>query len=196
VRRLLSLISAAALLLAACATTGVERDAPATPTPTVGAAEPTGLVLPPRPRELPLDGVDPCALLTPDQRKLLGLDHDTLRSATSARVFAGPTCTILGYEPRAISVGFALATGSGIEALTAPGATTDEIAPITVEGFPAILARPDQADFCSVDVDVAEGQFLDVIFRDAGEVPPVPQDQLCAGAVKVAENAVQTLLEL
>ncbi|WP_219417883.1 DUF3558 domain-containing protein [Pseudonocardia nigra] len=191
-RRVLLLIAAAALL-GACTTDGPGQAA-AAPTPTATATGPIGLVLPPRPRELPLDGVDPCALLTPEQREMLGLNDNSVRSTTTARVFAGPTCSIRGDEPRAISVGFALATDSGIEALTSPGTTTDEITPITVQGFPAILARPPIPDFCSVDVDVAEGQFLDVIFRDGGRLPPIPQDQLCRDAVEVAEQAVGTLL--
>ena len=38
-------------------------------------AEPTGLSLPPRPRDLRIDGVEPCSLLTAQQRTELGLEQ-------------------------------------------------------------------------------------------------------------------------
>ncbi|WP_219416301.1 DUF3558 domain-containing protein [Pseudonocardia nigra] len=186
-RRAVLLIAAAALL-AACTT---EAPGKAEPAPTSSA--PTGLVLPPRPFELPLDGVDPCSLLTPDQRESIGLTDDVLRSASSAPGFTGPTCTMQGYEPRAISVEFALATSNGIEVLTESEYLTDELTPITVQGFPAVLARPEHPTFCSVDVDVADGQFLDVLFADGGR-RVISQDQLCRDAVAVAEEAMKTLL--
>ncbi|WP_219412950.1 DUF3558 domain-containing protein [Pseudonocardia nigra] len=186
-RRVLLLIATAALL-AACS---AETPGRAEPAP---APEPTGLALPPRPHELPLDGVDPCALLTPDQRASLGLDGDPVPYRSTAPGFAGPACSISGFEPRAVAVGLALATGNGIEVLTNSDALTDEITPITIAGFPAILARPKNPDFCSVDVDVADGQFLDVQFADGGRLPPIPQDQLCRDAVEVAEQVLTTLL--
>ena len=78
--------------------------------------------------------------------------------------------------------------------LIGPGSVTDDLTPITVAGFPAVLARPRNPDFCSVDVDVASGQFLDVMFRDGGREPPIPQDQLCRDAPLVAEEIMRTLL--
>ncbi|WP_219412952.1 DUF3558 domain-containing protein [Pseudonocardia nigra] len=188
-RRALPLI-AAAVLLTACSA-GTPGSAEPAPAPT--AAEPTGLVLPPRPRELPLDDVDPCALLTPTQRETLGLTDDSSRSRSTAPGFVGPACSIRGYQPRAVAINIALVTGSGIGVLTGPGATTDDITPITVAGFPALLARPASADFCSVDIDTAEGQFIDVQFADGGRTPPIAQDELCRGAIEVAEQAVTTL---
>jgi hypothetical protein len=184
----LLLIVCAAVLVAGCSTQ-VEP-----PPPAAIGAERSGLVSPPRPRELPLDGVDPCALLTPAQRTDLGLDGGSVPYRSAVPKAIGPACSISGSEPRAVNVGFALVTGSGIEAITAPGAVTDELTPITVAGFPAVIARPGNPDGCFVDVDVAHGQLLDVIFRDGGRKPPIPQEQLCRDAVQVAEQAMRTLL--
>jgi hypothetical protein len=69
----------------------------------------------------------------------------------------------------------------------------DELTATDIVGFPAVVARPKQPEFCSVDVDLAEGQFLDVQFSDAARNPPIPQDQLCRDAVGIAEAAVTTL---
>ena len=185
------MISMALLLTAACTPA---PPAPQTPPAVTTPPQPTGITLPPRPRELPLDGVDPCALLTPAQLIEFGLDGNPVAYDSTAPRFVGPACSIRGFEPRDITAGFALATDNGIEVLTAPGAVRDEISAITVAGFPAILARPKILDFCSVDVDVADGQFLDIIFRDGGGTPAIPQDQLCRDAVTVAEAAITTLL--
>jgi hypothetical protein len=180
----LLLIACAAVLVAGC-TTQVE------PPPPVAAELTTSS---PRPRELPLDGVDPCALLTPAQRAELGLESSSVPYTNDVPKTAGRACSIRGYEPRAIAVDFALVTANGIEAITGPGEVGDELTPITVAGFPAVLARPDNPDACFVDVDVAEGQLLDVLLGDGGREPPIPQNHLCRDAVQVAELAVRTLL--
>jgi hypothetical protein len=46
---------------------------------------------------------------------------------------------------------------------------------------------------CNVEVDVAEGQFLDVMFRDGGNATAAQQDHLCLGAQRVAEVVVINL---
>ena len=60
-----ALLVVAALLTAGC-TSAVEEPPPA----------PTGVVLPPRPREVRLEGVDPCSLLTAEQRAALGFTSE------------------------------------------------------------------------------------------------------------------------
>jgi hypothetical protein len=47
---------------------------------------------------------------------------------------------------------------------------------------------------CNVEVDAADNEFLDVMFRDGGNTPPIPQDALCQGAQQVADDAVSSLL--
>ena len=189
-RRLLLLLLAAAATVAGCAAAPVEG----TPSPAAGATpESTGPVLPPRPRELPLDGIDACSLLTPAQRAELGLDGLALPSQTTSTLFAGRACAISGFEPRDVAVGLTLATRNGIEALIEPGRVRDQLTLTAVLDFPAVIARPAISNACSVDIDVADGQFLDVLFRDAGTSPPIPQEQLCNDAVKIAEAALRTL---
>ena len=67
---------------------------------------PTGVLLPPRPREIRLDGVDPCSLLTAEQRAALGLESEP-RSGNdpSSALYRGdvPICTMHGFRPRSFS---------------------------------------------------------------------------------------------
>ncbi|WP_214404604.1 DUF3558 domain-containing protein [Pseudonocardia lacus] len=189
-RRLVMLLTTMIVVVVGCAGAPVAGDAHPRRDDTEESA---GITLPPRPRELPLDSVDPCELLTTAQRVSLGLSERSLPGTTDAPYFAGPTCTVSGFEPRDVGADVGLVTNTGLDQLLAPGLLSDEVAVISVADFPAIVAKPSQPDYCSVDVDVADGQFLDVQFRDSGKNPPIPQDDLCRDAVRVAEAALHTL---
>jgi hypothetical protein len=105
-----------------------------------------------------------------------------------------PLCTIGGFEPRAVTAGLSLVTSMGIERYTS-GELAAELRPITVRGFPALVAVPTRfTEYCTVVVDVASNQLLDVQFRDGGRRPPIPQPQLCQDAQTVAGEAMATLL--
>jgi hypothetical protein len=160
-------------------------------------AEPTGLALPPRPRDVPIDGVDPCSLLTAAQRAELGLDRPPVFDLGPSALYGGvdiPLCSIRGFEPRAIGVGVAVVAGTGID-LFVSGRLDAQLRPLDVQEFPALVAVPTRfTEYCSVVVDVAPGQLVDVQFRDGGREPPIPQDQLCQGAEAVARAAMATLL--
>ncbi|NMH99844.1 DUF3558 family protein [Pseudonocardia acidicola] len=189
-----------AVLLGVTAGCAAQDPGAAAPTPSASAsasasAEPSGIMLPPRPRELGLDGVDPCSVLSARQRAGLGLDGRPVAGRTGALFGAASSCTIGGSEPREVSAGLAVVTDRGIDVITAAGSVTDELTVITVAGFPAVLARPTRLrDFCSVEVDVAAGQLLDVQFAQGTRDQPIPQDQLCRDAEQVAEAALTSLL--
>ena len=154
------------------------------------------IVLPPRPYELRVDGVDPCALLTPDQRSELGLDGRPIPYASETRFFVGRACSIGGYRPRAIGTNIVLVTGNDLQALidvTPDAAVPQELSVVAVADFPGVVSRSEIVSFCSVSVDVADDQFVNIIFADDGEQQPIPQDQLCQEAMIVAEQALQTL---
>jgi hypothetical protein len=183
VRRLVVLLIGA--LAAGCASPVAPEPAP-TPTASTSAA-------PTRPREIRLDGVDPCTLLSPAQRKSLGLDAAS-EPYVAGRPTPGKACSITGFQPRAINVSLTAATTVGITVITAPGAVSDALTPTVLAGFPAVLARPRNPDGCVMDIDVAQGQTLDILFRDGGGSVPIPQDQLCRDAAIVANEAMATLL--
>ncbi len=85
-------------------------------------------------------------------------------------------------------------TTAGIELFTS-GKLDATVTGTQVQGFPAVVAVPNRfTKFCSVLVDVAPGQLLDIQFSDGGGEPPIPQDQLCRAAEQVAEATMQTRL--
>jgi len=99
-----------------------------------------------------------------------------------------------GYEPRAVSVGLSIVTTTGVELFTS-GELAAEVSPAEVHGFPAVVAVPTRSpDWCTVVVDVAPGQLLDIQFADGGRMPAIPQPRLCQDAQTVADAIMTTLL--
>ena len=158
---------------------------------------PPGVLLPPRPKELRLDGVDPCTLLTAEQRTTLGFESEPRNGTIAASaLYRGdvPICTMRGFTGDASSVGIGVVTTAGIDLWTTGGLDAD-VTPTTVGGFPAVVAVPRRfTEYCSVDVDIAPGQLIDVQFRDGGNRPQIPQRDLCVRAQQTAEAAVASLL--
>src|SRR5688500_3764725 len=137
------------LLLAGC-TTVAGKPQPAAPAPPTSAGTA-------RPRDVPIDGVDPCSLLTEEQRAELGLDGRPVLDRSPTNLYPGgnvPSCTIRGFEPRAVWVGLTLVATTGIERYTA-GELLVDVHPAEVRGFPALTAVPQRfPDWCSVIVDI------------------------------------------
>jgi hypothetical protein len=181
------LLVVAAVLVAGCTTVDGEA----------AAAGPSGIELPPRPRDVRIDGVDPCSLLTAEQRAELGLDGRPWFDSAPVALYNGaevPLCAIRGFEPRAITVGLSIVTNVGAEVFTS-GELAAEVRAVLVHGFPTVVVVPRQfTDWCAVIVDVAHGQLLDVQFADGGRMPPIPQPQLCQDAQTVADAVMATLL--
>ena len=158
---------------------------------------PTGVLLPPRPREVRLDGVDPCSLLSAEQWVELGFEGLPARSDPTVELFRGvvPTCTLTSFEPKSIAIGVGLVTTTGIERWQDRDLAAN-VTPAVVAGFPAVVARPTRsASYCSADVDVAAGQLVDVQVLDGGGQQPVPQDMLCARATQSADMLLKALLQ-
>ncbi|MFD0201792.1 MULTISPECIES: DUF3558 domain-containing protein [Saccharothrix] len=165
-------------------------DAPATS----DSAEPTASK-PPRPKEVKLDGVDPCATLTTAQRVELKIDEavndplDVLNNDNPA-----PTCAYMSNGRSVFSYNVSLVSGEGIEYWE--GGSNLDVDAKTVAGFAAYqykLSGTSEA-YCSYAVDVAEKQQLIVQFFPIGD--GFTQDQMCQNAAKGAELALATLQTL
>jgi hypothetical protein len=101
---------------------------------------------------------------------------------------------MIGFQPDAIGLAIGAVTSTGIERWYEKDLAA-EISPLTVAGFPALIARPVRfTDYCSVEVDTAAGQMLDVQFSDGGRQPPIPQADLCAKAGRAAQELMKSLL--
>ncbi len=190
-RRLGAALAACAAALSGCGlSSSEERSAHTAPPP---PPAPTSSVAPPpeRPTDVPLDETDPCALLTAEQREQLGFDRSPIANVDEGFSDA-PACSHRNTTAK---------VGSRIALVTTEdmGLWTDDTAQVeatrtTVHGFPALVIKTPGLNLsCNVAVDTAQGQHIDVLYRDDGGQPPPPLDQLCSGAHHVAENAVTTL---
>ncbi|HWI01473.1 MAG TPA: DUF3558 domain-containing protein [Propionibacteriaceae bacterium] len=181
----LVLLMVTAVLVAGCTT--VVSGSPSAP---------SGLLLPPRPREVRLDGVDPCSLLTAEQRARLGFDSEPRASKPNVELFRGevPTCTIRGPYPDVALLISGTVTTVGVERWFERDIAAD-LRPTTVAGFPSIVAAPTRfTDYCNVEVDVAVGQLLDVQYGGGHPHAPIEQQELCRRARAAAELMMISLL--
>jgi hypothetical protein len=176
------------LLLAGCTTISGPPE-PAPPSPSA----------PTRPREVRIDGVDPCSLLTEQQRAELGLDAEHRLDVGPLPPYPGsdiPLCQFGGFRPRAVSLTVATVTTTGID-LFRSGNLLAEVRPIEVGSFPALVAIATRnTDFCTVVVDVAPSQALDVSFGLDGPQAAASLDSLCQDAERAARAVIDTLLTI
>jgi hypothetical protein len=143
-----------------------------------------------RPRQIKLDGKDPCQLLTAEQLPSLKIDRPGRPGNASAFNAKDCSWTVTGASSRLAPV-----TSEGIDVWTSGRRTgqAEETPPIA--GFPAISVTvvSDEAR-CDVMVDVADGQYLLATFSLSGFKPeefPKP----CDGARQLAEAAIQNLVK-
>ena len=152
--------------------------------------------LPPRPRDVPVDGIDPCSLLTEADRAELGLDFEPVLDVNTSSLYNGgitQLCSIRGSEP-AISVGVELSVTGGIELFLRPGVQAT-VTPTDVANFPAVVADPTRfTEFCAVVVDVAPQQVVDVDVSNGGRTPPMTEPELCGEAERIARIIMHNLL--
>lgn len=189
------MLSAGALALTGCGLVQSEHaadtDAPSTPPPPPPTTTSTPPPPPPRPFEMRLDDTDPCDLLTSGQRGQLGFDRDPLPNSEGGFGNAA-TCSFRNTTGK-VGARLSLITTEGMGVWTDDTAQV-EARPVVIRGFPALVIKTPDLDLaCNVAVDVAEGQHLDVLYRDDGGQPAPPLDLLCDGAQRVAEDAVDSL---
>ncbi|MFC5056916.1 DUF3558 domain-containing protein [Saccharothrix xinjiangensis] len=190
---------AVALAVVAGCTSGEGGDPkPETPTatggPTSGSPDPTSSRAS-RPREVALDGIDPCATLTEAQRGELEIDE--ARSAPLDVLNTGnppPTCRYRSNGQALYSYNVALVTDEGVEYWE--GGNNLDVDPKTVGGFPAYQLKltGTSEGYCSYTVDVADGQQAYVQFFPIGD--GFTQDQMCQNAAEGAELVLATLQTL
>lgn len=167
------------------------RTLPATsalpPTSAPASLPPRTLSMPPRPFSMPLNEVDPCRLLGATARAGLGFDRGPLPDPNGAQ-----TCSFRNTHVK-VGARLALITTVGL-AMWADDTPQVSTTPVLIADFPALVVQTPGLNLaCTVKVDVADGQHLDVLYRDDGAQPPAPLGQFCAGAQRVAQAAVTTL---
>lgn len=166
---------------AACASSIIGQAAP----------DPAGPKLPTRPRELRINGLDPCSTLTGEQLKLLGVQFYSVIEPGTNR---GPGCDWIHTQTEPVeSYTVDINTRGGVE--LAFGQPQLEI--ITIAGFGAVdtpgLFSSGQLE-CVVNIDVAPGQAVQVGYFYNGRTMAMTHEIACTKARNAAELAMRTIL--
>ncbi|MEU5696042.1 DUF3558 domain-containing protein [Actinosynnema sp. NPDC020468] len=144
----------------------------------------------PRPKELKLDNVDPCKVLTSAQMAQLSVVTAERNDGTVVDTGKTPLCDYASAGAQTTAYGVGLITSVGIDYWTGNGNYT--ATPTLINGYSALtIALAGVQDACAVAIDVADGEQLYVDFRPIGKKPS--QDQMCQNAKKAAELALVTL---
>jgi Protein of unknown function (DUF3558) len=176
----LPLVAFAVMLCAACSSTVIGD-------PT---ARPPDVQLPPRPRELRINGLDPCTTLTSGQLQSLGV---RFYSADPPRGNLGPSCD-WNHSPNEPIESYTVDvnTRGGVElAFEQPQLTV-----ITVAGFGAVTTPGRYSSGereCIINVDVAPGQAVQIGYFYNGTSVPMNHEIACQKARNAAELAMQTI---
>ena len=168
-------------------------DATPAAAPAESAAAPARPVLPPRPLELRLDGIEPCSLLTEAQAGRLGVNSGTAADASaSSGPLRGPSCLWSNFpnSPDASFLSRAVLTqgaelGLGREPLR------------TVDGFAATTEGSigtDPSHYCLMLVDVAPGQSLSASYENGRKDYPGMNHQLACDKAQQLASAMLTTL--
>lgn len=150
--------------------------------------------LPPRPAELRLDGIDPCALLTGEQTRQLGVhggereqNTDELGSTDCQWLNDPLEPSIFGYLARLI---LKRGADSGLDSST--GAQV-----VTLDGFSAVQATSphvDPREHCVLLVDVAQGESLWVQWMTSTHGQPGFTHEMACEKARVAGQLMLTNL--
>jgi hypothetical protein len=191
--------------LAACTTSEAGTPSPSADSGSTGSeqpssttSEPPSVEVPPRPRDLSLDGLDPCTLFTDTQRAQLRVDDvradDGGSSGTIYKDMKQCTLDVTAAEPfnsydvvavTNVDFSFWLEEDSNADA---------EL--ISVAGFPAAQfhIKGGGTYDCAIAVGVAENQHLHIEMLPLSD--DVTGDEICQGSRQAAEMALQTLQTL
>ena len=190
-----AMVAITVMALAGLAGCGTESPSPTGSQPAPGSQPPSSSPFAPRPVELKLDTVDPCALLTGAQESQLGVPVGTRYDnsdelGSSACQWANHAKPDNRWLVRLIvkrGADYALGSTTGVQV-------------VQIGGFSAVqTAAPyqDPTTNCVLVVDVAQGQSLGVQYGNAaGDYPGINHDVACQLDRKAAELMVQNLRAL
>ncbi|TCP54159.1 uncharacterized protein DUF3558 [Tamaricihabitans halophyticus] len=181
-------VGATALLVSCTETTTGTAGAPA------GSTEASAPALPERPGDLPVAGIEPCALITEQQANELQMDR-IAAGTERIKEFGTRACRVVkDREQPYYSYLIMPVPSSGADQVLQNNPETQLT---EVGGFPTVATRPvgvsDVA--CDMAVDVADGQMVYVMIDPISD-NTFDQNQLCDMAKAAAEAAVATLKTL
>jgi hypothetical protein len=155
------------------------------------SVEPSGRHLPARPEVLSLTGVNPCGLLSADQRTDLNLSNGSVDNSMSDGYLQGPAC--LWSNITDWRTGW---TGGVILNRGAADASSTEPLRV-VDGFgavPSALTADDPNGYCMLFVDVGPNQTLLTSFdTDSKKHPGMNHQVACDKAQLLAADMIHNL---
>jgi Protein of unknown function (DUF3558) len=166
----------------------------AQPDASSGSAEPT-VDIPPRPKDLSLDGVEPCSVLT--EAQVAQVAKEFKFDAPPAQDTSGDEqlCSLEQTAEPFNIIDIVLVTDRGIEYWLSGQGNVDAW-PVSIAGFPAVgyKAAGTEDEECVTSVGVADGQQLTVDFSLLeGETD---YRELCKVTERIATMATETLQTL
>lgn len=179
--------------LAACTTTSAGEPRPTDDATATDSSDPddstTSEEPPERPREIPLDSVDPCTLLTQSDYSDYHINGPGRPSTNSE---GQPICAWVDSEVGGFGIVLNLDEGIDVWLDGSKGDNGERADPI--DDFPTVTSLSNLDDnVCFAAVDVAKGQHLlaqvDIYTSKLSTVPPV-----CEYAYQLAESAMNTLV--
>ncbi|WP_460392297.1 DUF3558 domain-containing protein [Actinophytocola sediminis] len=163
------------------------------PQPSSDSGEPT-VDLPQRPKELSLDGLEPCSVLTQTQVDQLATEFKFDKPPEPYKGEGDVLCTVEQSAEPFQAVDILLITNKGIEQWLGDDNNVDSW-PVTIADYPAVsfkLAGTDDEE-CSTSVGVADNQQLMVNYPPLGSID---YRELCKVTERIATMATETLKTL
>jgi hypothetical protein len=195
--------AAAAVLLVGAALAGCTQTEAGQPVdtggPTTGGGVPSAKppAIPARPKELALNGLDPCKLVTKAQSDQVKVTAQRNTVQTEDTFKGAQVCAMDGRDGQAnFHYNLWLITTEGIEPWLS-GTRNSDAKLVDVGGFAAatVKVKGTTTFNCETAVDVARGQQMMMEFRpDTRNV--YSQEQMCQKSQQAAGLALQTLLTL
>jgi hypothetical protein len=190
-------------LVAGCTTSEAGEATPGTGSestpPSTESSEPSSpssVDIPPPPRELSLDGLDPCTLFTDAQREQLHIDDVDAGVGESEIYKDMKECTLDAQSAEPFRTYNVLAVTNVDVSFWLNERRNADAELISVAGYPAAQfhTKGVEGSDCAIAVGVAKNQHLHVEMHPISE--KLQQDEICQLSIEAADMAMQTLQTL
>jgi hypothetical protein len=186
-------VAVVGLTLAGCTNTDPGQPVAAGQSGFPSGAGQTSVAIPPRPKEIKLDGLDPCRIMTKAQLDQIKIERQRNQTIADGRWKGVTHCAMDGGDGKKFwDYDLNLVTVEGIEPY-ANGKRNVDAKLVSVGGFAAVDYKgigTTNVD-CTTAVDVASGQQLVMNFKPDRNM--FTQDQMCQKSEQAAGLALQAL---
>jgi Protein of unknown function (DUF3558) len=153
--------------------------------------------IPPPPRDLSLEGLDPCTLFTQPQQGQLGVDAVKSGVSGGTTIYKDMKNCLLQKNDAEPFFGYDVVAVTNVDvSFWINERHNADVKLISIAGYPAAEFKTlgGQDVDCAIALGVAKNQHLHVEFKPLSE--KLTQDELCQRSESAAEMALQTLQTL